>query len=116
MIGGDFLLVYIVLFLGHALCIIPVGTIIIKSVYKYNAKYVLKQDVPMEIRWVKVFDQLVYFLIIALISIGVISDADFGFNQYINFIITSFVGLEFLLLIVYSVYFYVFAQDKDLSQ
>ncbi len=116
MIGGDFLLGYIVLFLGHALCIIPVGTIVIQSVYKYNAKYVLKQDVPMEIKWVNFFNQVIYFLVIALISIWIMYDTDFGSNEYINSVIISLTGLELLFLTIYGAYFHVFGKDKDLSR
>jgi hypothetical protein len=103
-------LVVTVFFLAHGVFLWLVAPAAIKSIFKYNAKYALKNNVEVTITWREPFWLIIYFYIL------IIANSYIYFRYDIKPWVVYFLGilliLEAILLLIYVTYFCFFREDK----
>lgn len=92
-------------------CLVPIGTVVCKSIFKYNVKYVMKENLPIVIKWGNVFSEIKHFFALVLIT----------FLIYVMFksepwawairIVMILNVVEFILMIAYVAYYCSFSKE-----
>lgn len=111
MISFVFIFLVLLLFLLHMACLVPIGTVVCKSVFKYNVKYVMKENLSIAIKWGNIFAEIKLFFALVLITFLVyLMFKSEPWAWAINILISLNV-LEFILMIIYTGYYCSFNEE-----
>ena len=97
-------------FLAHGIFLGLVAPAAIKSIFKYNAKYALRNNVEVAITWREPLWLIMYFLILLIPTVYVYFSSDF--KPWVVYLPGTFSALEFILLFIYITYFCFFREDE----
>lgn len=102
-------LVVTVFFVAHGSFLGLVTPTVIKSIFKYNAKYALKNNVEVTITWREPLWLIMYFLILLIPTIYIYVSGDF--KSWVIYVTGTVSAFELIVLFMYITYFCFFREE-----